>query len=267
MIRKLKGWAKKHKNIKRVSLWLMRILAPVFHIVNVLAIPRYIAFLSDWRRYRKAGGVARVLDFYPCLNDKTATTGIDTHYFNQAIWAFKRIMASGAKRHVDVGSDVRFVGMLTTITDVTFVDIRPLEIKLAGFTSQRGSIVSLPFDGQSVPSLSSMHVIEHIGLGRYGDPIDPHGSIKASRELIRVLAPAGRLYISVPIGEPRVQFNGQRVFAVEEIVQMFAGLRLAEFSIVDTDGAYKENVDHTNVKLKEDTGQDFGLGLFIFNAA
>ena len=266
MIRKLKGWVKKHKKLKRVTLWLMQILAPVFQIVNVLAIPRYITFLSEWRQFRKAGGVAKVLDFHPCLNDKSATTGIDTHYFHQAIWAFKQIMASGAKRHVDVGSDIRFVGMLTVIADVTFIDIRPLEIKLAGFTSKSGSIVSLPIEDRSVPSLSSMHVIEHIGLGRYGDPIDPRGSLKACNELKRVLTPDGRLYVSVPIGRSQVQFNGQRVFSVADVLAMFHGLNLVELSIVDTTGEFIEDVAVNDVTLKEGQGLDYGLGMFVFSA-
>ena len=267
VIRRLKGFAKQHRSTKRVRLWLMRTLAPVFQIINVLAIPRYMTFLGDWLRFRKAGGVARVLDFYPCLNDRTTTTGIDTHYFNQAIWAFRRIMSSGVRMHVDVGSDVRFVGLLTTVTNVTFVDIRPPEIELAGLVCRNGSILSLPFGDKSVSSLSSMHVIEHIGLGRYGDPIDPYGSIKAGKELTRVLAQGGKLYLTAPIGESRVQFNSQRVFSVTEVINMFSGLRLTEFAIVDTDGVYRENVDPASVKLRENTGQDCGLGLFVFQPA
>jgi SAM-dependent methyltransferase len=175
-------------------------------------------------------------------------------------------MESGAKQHVDIGSDVKFVGMLTTITNVTFVDIRPLEIKLKGFISKCGSIVALPFDDRSISSLSSMHVIEHVGLGRYGDPIDPLGTVRACKELSRVLAPGGKLYLSVPIGESKVQFNGQRIFAIEEIVRLFNGLRLVEFSFVDTDGTYRENAKYPSVKLRDDTGQDAGLGLFLFEA-
>ena len=42
-------------------------------------------------------------------------------------------------------------------------------------------------------------MLEHIGLGRYGDPIDPQGTEKAATELQRVLAPGGDLYLSLPI--------------------------------------------------------------------
>ena len=71
--------------------------------------------------------------------------------------------------------------MLTTITDVTFIDIRPLELKLDRYTGKKGSIVALPFGDGSVSSLSCLHVVEHVGLGRYGDPIDPDGSKKPAR--------------------------------------------------------------------------------------
>ena len=264
MMNRLRKWAKSHSEIRRIGLWLMRVSAPVFQVSNILAIPRYVGFLYDWRRYVKAGGRAKVLDFYPCLNDKTSTIPFDTHYFYQAIWAFKRILATGVKEHFDVASDIRFVGLLTTITNVTYVDIRPLDLKLEGLKCQSGSIVSLPFESRSIGSLSCKHVIEHIGMGRYGDPIDPDGPAKACKELSRVLATGGRMYVSVPIGEPKIQFNGQRVFSVQEIVDMFGELELKEFSIVDTDGRYKENVDR-EIGLIEGTGQDFGLGLFVFS--
>jgi SAM-dependent methyltransferase len=154
--------------------------------------------------------------------------------------------------------------MLTAITEVLFVDIRPLDLTLERYSGKRGSILELPFDDSSVTSLSSLHVIEHIGLGRYGDPIDPDGAVKASEELKRVLAPKGRLYISVPIGKTRVQFNGQRVFAIEDILGMFANLNLIELAVVDAHGNYKEKVDPYRIDMGEDTGLDFGLGMFIF---
>lgn len=261
--------AKKHikavPGLKRVSLWGMRVLLPFIQLANLRAIPRYINLVSDWRKFRMAGGSAAILDFFPCLFDNTATSGIDTHYFYQAIWAFGRIMKSGAKHHVDVGSSVAYVGMLTTITDVTFVDIRPLELPLSRYHGLQGSIVALPFEDNSVSSFSSLHVIEHIGLGRYGDPIDPKGSDRACKEVTRILEPGGKAYISVPIGRSRVQFNGQRVFEIKQVLTMFDGLQLAELSIVDAAGAFKENVSPDEVDLCEvGSGLDFGLGMFVF---
>jgi len=151
-------------------------------------------YAQAWRNYSSLpdAEVLRVEDAYPCLYDRTVAHPIDAHYFYQDIWAFKAILASGAKEHVDVGSRAILVGMLTAITKTIFVDIRPLDVGLENYESRPGSILALPFADSSVASLSCLHVAEHIGLGRYGDPLDPLGTQKAAAELSRVLAPGGK---------------------------------------------------------------------------
>jgi hypothetical protein len=111
-------------------------------------------------------------------------------------------------------------------------------------------------------SLSSLHAVEHFGLGRYGDPLDPGGSLSAMKALARVLAPGGRLYFSVPIGVERVCFNSHRVFAPEAVVHAFitAGLRLVEFSAVDDGGNF---IPATDPGLFADARYACGLFEFI----
>ncbi|MEQ1599423.1 MAG: DUF268 domain-containing protein [Methylotenera sp.] len=225
---------------------------------------RYIRFFSDWRKYQSSGGNARFLNFYPCLHDKTSQTKFDPQYFYQAAWAASEIYRSHPLIHVDVASDVKFVGVLSAITKVKFVDIRPLEANLRNLECISGSILELPFKSESVESLSTLHVIEHIGLGRYGDPIDPNGAQKASKELIRVLSVGGHLYLSIPIGSPRVQFNGLRTFSPLEVLELFKDLKLITAAYVDNHGKYYENVDITTVEFDEKRGADFALGCFMF---
>jgi hypothetical protein len=102
-------------------------------------------------------------------------------------------------------------------------------------------------------------------LGRYGDPLDPNGSCKAAVELMRVLAPGGRLYLSTPIGNARVQFNGQRIFSVPDVLALFSVLALEELSIVDTYGRFQERVNPEQIELGQGQGLDYGLGLFVFS--
>lgn len=217
-------------------------------------------FLADLNRYRRAGGDAEFTELYPCLGDKTSTTGVEPHYFHQGIWAFKRIQKSGAVSHVDVGSSVNWVGMLTTITEVTFIDIRPLELELEGYAGKRGSILEMPYPDNSVSSLSCMHVAEHVGLGRYGDPIDPEGTLKACRELARVLAPGGQLYFSLPVGRSRVCFNAHRVHSPEQILAFFSNLKLENFALVDDQGKFVPDAP-----IQGWEGLDFGCGMFHFS--
>ena len=129
---------------------------------------QYGKFMKDWRTYKKMTGAEEIYlnDSYPCLFDNIGTFSPGSHYFYQDIWASKKIFSSGEKVHVDVGSKAEFVGFLTTITNVEFVDIRPLDAPyLTNLKSIAGSILEMPYDDLSVQSLSCLHVAEHIGLG------------------------------------------------------------------------------------------------------
>jgi SAM-dependent methyltransferase len=118
----------------------------------------------------------------------------------------------------------------------------------------------MPFDDDSVPSLSSLHVIEHIGLGRYGDTVDPNGYLKAAAELCRVLAPGGRLLLGTPVGRERVCFDAHRVFDPETIVQAFEELVLAEFLLIDDAGRGVI----AGASFEQARRCEYGCGLFVF---
>jgi ubiquinone/menaquinone biosynthesis C-methylase UbiE len=80
-----------------------------------------------------------------------------------------------------------------------------------------------------------MHVLEHIGLGRYGDPIDPQADLKAIVELKRVLTPGGYLLLVMPIGRPKVMFNARRVYSYQQIISYFYPFQLVQFSLIPDD--------------------------------
>ncbi len=111
----------------------------------------------------------------------------------------------------------------------------------------------------SVYSLSCLSVVEHIGLGRYGDELDIDGAINACSELERVLAKDGHLYFSLPIGEEKVCFNAHRIFATSTVIKLFPGLKFVELSVVDDNSQYL-----VNVNPKDYNNQLFTNGLFHF---
>ena len=240
----------------------MKWLYPVVDLRTVWrGIRGYLQYWHDWRAYSNIAHSEplSLRDAYPCLLDRTRTIVFDRHYFYQDIWAFKAVKASSPPCHVDVGSRAIFVGMLTAITKVTFVDIRPLFANLENLDSQRGSILALPFDHNSVFSLSCLHVAEHIGLGRYGDALDPMGTGKATSELARVLAPQGNLYFSIPVGRPRVCFNAHRIHSPQQILHYFCDLSLVRFAGIDDCGTYREDIDPNEL-----AGSSYACGLFHF---
>jgi SAM-dependent methyltransferase len=211
--------------------------------------------------YSRLPGAEMILmkDSYPMVHDSTGTSPFDAHYFYANGWAMRRITATKPYQHVDVGSQTAFVNLLSAITPVIFVDYRPLKTKLPGLQCVGGDLLNLPFNDRSLMSISCLHVIEHIGLGRYGDPLDPKGTSKSVRELCRVLAPGGNLYLAVPVGHPRLCFNAHRVHASETILEMASELELVEFSGVSDDGHYAENVDLSTFRNSE-----YACGFFWF---
>ena len=265
MISTLRARIKGHPGLKRLFLAAMRIGSALSWRLDLSVVARYVGFFGDLRRFRRAGGKADLLDLYPCLNDRQSSTGIDTHYFHQAIWAFRLIKDSAPARHVDIASDVNFVGLLTTISNVLFVDFRPLFLTIPNYQGIGATITSLPFRDNTIESLSCLHVIEHVGLGRYGDPLDPKGAEAACCEISRVLAPGGHAYISVPIGRSRVSFNGLRVFSPQEVKRLFSPLHLVKVAMVDVPGGFSQMQDVLSMDIRETQGGlDFGLGMFHF---
>jgi SAM-dependent methyltransferase len=189
------------------------------------------------------------------ISDWHATTPV-SFYFYQDTWAFHKIVQQKPDSHLDIGSTALLVGCLAGVLPTISLDFRPLPVQLKGLRTMSGSITQLPFADGSVESISSLCVIEHIGLGRYGDPLDPEGTQKAAQELSRVLAPGGNLYVSAPCGRSYIAFNAHRSFDKEEFINFFPTLTLKEFALVNAQG--------TTDKINPDPQSGLHVGLFHF---
>jgi SAM-dependent methyltransferase len=115
----------------------------------------------------------------------------------------------------------------------------------------------------SSDSISSLHAIEHFGLGRYNDPIDIDGHIKAIKNIHKILIKGGRFYFSVPIGPLRIEFNAHRVFSVEYLLRVLTeNFKVVKFSYVDDLGDLFENVDLNEKSVKSNFDCNYGCGIF-----
>ena len=256
---RLESLVRRHPLLLRWAYRAARSLGPLLSH-PLAAIPGYLRFFRDRRDYQAAGGRADAADLYPCLFDRVASTPFDPHYFFQAAWLARRLADVRPSCHVDIGSSVQMIGVLSASVPVIFVDYRPLRASLPGMWPVAGNIIRLPLRSRSVASLSCLHVIEHIGLGRYGDPCDPEGGEKAARELQRVVAPGGRLFLSLPIGRERVCFNAHRVYLPKNVPKLFPELKLESFSLIDDEGEMRSGIAPTAAPEME-----YGCGLFEFS--
>lgn len=204
-------------------------------------------------------------DIYVCFDDNTASTSYDHHYVYHVAWSIRKILrkyndSNTPFTHVDFSSSINFITTLSASMPVEFYDYRPADISLDNLICKKGDLTNISLEDNSVHSLSCMHVVEHIGLTRYGDALDPKGDLLAMHELQRILAPNGTLYFVIPIGSTAlIQYNAHRIYTYKNIIDAFSSLTLNSFAFVDERGIFHENTDEAITKLSK-----FGCGCFEF---
>jgi SAM-dependent methyltransferase len=198
----------------------------------------------------------------PFVDDRTSATAFDRHYVYHTAWAARILARQRPARHVDVSSTLYFCGIVSAFLPVEYYEFRPAKLALDNLKTGAADLMQLPFNTGSIESLSCMHVVEHVGLGRYGDPIDPDGDRKAIAELKRVLAPGGSLLFVCPVGRPRVIFNAHRIYSFELVRGYFDDLELAEYALIP-DGRHNLGLV-ANAAPDFMDSQNYGCGCFHF---
>ena len=110
------------------------------------------------------------------------------------------------------------------------------------------------FDGAI--SISS---VEHSGLGRYGDPLDPDGDLKSMEFLFNKLKPGALCFLSVPIGKDQILCNAHRVYGRERLPLLIKGFEIIDtFGLIDSDYDVDENLRRINGKIPHREGCNGG---------
>jgi len=215
------------------------------------------------------GGEMRLL---PCLHDWRGEAGEIRHeYFWQDLLVARLIFQANPRKHVDAGSRIDgFVTHVASFREIEILDIRPLRKAIPGVAFRQVNILNPP-DGLRgyCDSLSCLHALEHIGLGRYGDPLDPRGPEKAFNNLARMLELGGMFYLAVPCGRERVEFNGHWVFSVETISGWASkcALRMKSISVIDHEGVLTEADSSDKIAQLLNGRDSYKLCLFVFEKA
>ncbi|MBU3713325.1 MAG: class I SAM-dependent methyltransferase [Ferruginibacter sp.] len=204
--------------------------------------------------------------FRPILNEKHAESGIASgHYFHQDLLIARKIFENKPTKHVDIGSRTDgFVAHVASYREIEVFDIREQENKIKNIIFKRADLTKLTPDLIGYcDSISSLHAIEHFGLGRYGDSIDYNGHLKALANIEQILQKGGRFYFSTPIGPQRIEFNAHRVFSVRYLLDLFEPkYYMDSFSFVDDAGNLHEDVSLSSNDIDNNFGCSYGCGIF-----
>ena len=206
---------------------------------------------------------------YPIINDKKAKGGVmNGAYFHQDLYVARKIFELNPINHLDIGSRTDgFVAHVASFRKIDIIDIRDIESTVLNIYFRKADLMQLPEDlVDSYDSISSLHAIEHFGLGRYNDPIDYWGYLKAIQNITKILKRGGVFYFSVPIGHQRIEFNAHRIFSVDYLLTIFIKeYDLLSFSYIDDTGNFHEEVKITDHDIINNFGCTYGCGIFILS--
>jgi hypothetical protein len=226
-------------------------------------------FVNDYWNFRKK--YLGTLTFMPCLHDRYEEGGTtQSEYFWQDLLVARWIFTAKPQRHVDVGSRVDgFVAHVASFREIDVFDVRPISTQIPGVVFKQADLMRSESTLNSLSgyydSLSCLHAIEHFGLGRYGDPIDPTGHERGINNMTLLLQPGGTFYLSTPIGRERVEFNANRVFDPRGIIQLVEshGFELQNLTVIGVGGVVREmQIDPEIIQALAE--ENYNLGIFVF---
>ena len=239
--------------------------------IKLLKFPRGLFFfILDFFKFRsKYSGKYK---FKPCLHDKFDESGATrSEYFWQDLLIAQDIFSDNPQKHLDIGSRIDgFVSNVASFMNLEVFDIRPLDVKIPNVTFTQIDLMSCDEISkffQLYSSVSCLHTLEHFGLGRYGDLIDMTGYSKGFKNISSLVKTDGILYFSTPIGKEIIEFNANRIFDPNTILDLAKdnGFEVIKMLTI-SDGFNIKTIDLNDFENEIEflSNQRYNLGIFTF---
>jgi len=231
---------------------------------QIISFKYFFKFITQRRIWKKLGG--KIDANFVILHDYQESGGQTLgHYFNQDLLIASSVFQQNPKRHIDIGSRVDgFVAHVASFREIEVFDIRSIE------PTKHNNIKFVQADfmddniNEKADSVSCLHALEHFGLGRYGDPINPDGFNKGVENICNLVEQGGRLYLSFPISDQDlVYFNAHRTFNPMSIFSHHAiksKFALERFDYVDDHGTLHIDLEPEDI----DSKLEYGCGIYTF---
>lgn len=261
-ILKLKKIFKKFKLLKKLYSNLKKSIEFYYKIFFYIIFrpDDYKKFLTDKKIFTSKGGT--IDEVRHALKDFKDNAGVAKgHYFNQDLLVANMIFKNNPIKHVDIGSRIDgFVAHVASFREIEVLDIRKLNQTVhSNIKFKQKDIMQNVSEHSICDSISCLHAIEHFGLGRYNDEVDPDGHLKGFQNILKLLKKDGILYISFPIGLKKISFNQRRVFNYKEVLSWSNLTQLERFDFVDDKGDL-----HLNKKIDDSKLIVYGCGIYTF---
>lgn len=228
-------------------------------------------FRRDYKKFvslSKDDNIFIINDDFPCIKDKYLSSGelgAGGHYFWQDIYVAHEIFINNPIKHVDIGSRIDgFIAHLSVFREIEVFDIRLQNNKMKNVTFKQADLMKIDaLFYEYCDSISCLHTLEHFGLGRYGDEIDPIGHLKGFKSITSILKPNGYFYFSVPLGPNKIEFNAHRIFSLQYLLDWIQlDYIIEKFSYIDDQNQLFNDIEITSKLISNNCGCVHGCAIF-----
>jgi hypothetical protein len=234
---------------------------------NIFLFPRYVYDFIKFYNLSKKIHSKFAFSFFPILDDKYAPSGSTKgHYFTQDLFVAQEIFHKKPSRHVDIGSRIDgFITHVASFREIEVIDIRPVDLNIDNI-----KFLQLDFSKELneefynySDSISCLHTLEHFGLGRYGDKIDPDSFKKGLNNLHLLCKIGGSFHFSVPLGDNKVFFNAHRTFSLQYLFELLEPLfEIKSLSVIDDKGLFHKKIRLDDSRINENFHSKYGCAIF-----
>jgi hypothetical protein len=110
--------------------------------------------------------------------------------------------------------------------EVTTIEYSSIIVDYPGLSARHPSDVAQSYsDGnwRTVDFAFSFSSLEHDGLGRYGDPLNPFGDLESLARIRCLIKPGGYLFLSIPLAPDALVWNAHRLYGKYRMALMLLG--------------------------------------------
>ena len=164
------------------------------------------------------------------VQNRRASFTYDNSPLYEALDRWASVAVKG-KRGLVIGSETPWLEAMLLeygaahVSTLEFGEIQTSHPQLTTYTPQEFTLKFLQGTISPFDFAFSYSSLEHDGLGRYGDVLNPIGDLQSMARMLSAVKPGGFMFFGVPCCEDALYWNAHRVYGPVRYSEMFAGWR------------------------------------------
>jgi SAM-dependent methyltransferase len=176
-------------------------------------------------------------------------------------------LASGPGTTLDFGADIGLLSIAAALRghDVIALDRLPpaLQFEHERVTAVQADILDRPLANRRFDQIVNCSSVEHVGLaGRYGSVERPDGDLEAMGILRELLAPDGRMVLTIPVGRDLVCPPLHRIYGQDRLPRLLDGYEIEEEQFWAKDTVWSRT-ERDHALATQGSRSFYSLGLFV----